>query len=78
MIAAFTQFPILIPATGRVGALPCFADILAPFLSLGSWGVRLVGLSTVVGNSCMLLLAGFIKNFSGVFFFREVGIFPLS
>ena len=37
-----------------------------------------MGLSTVVGNSCMLLLAGFIKNFSGVFFFRVVGIFPLS
>ena len=25
-----------------------------------------------------VLLAGFIKNFSGVFFFRVVGIFPLS
>ena len=78
MIAAFTQFPILIPATGRVGALPCFAEVLAPFLLLGSWGVRVVGLSTVVGKSCMLLLAGVIKNFIGVFFFRVVGIFPLS
>ena len=78
MIAAFTQFPILIPATGRVDALPCFAEVLAPFLLLGSWGVRVVGLSTVVGKSCMLLLAGVIKNFIGVFFFRVVGIFPLS
>ena len=78
MIAAFTQFPMLILATGRVGALPCFAEVLAPFLLLGSWRVRVVGLSTVFGNSCMLLLAGFIKNFRGVFFFRVVGIFPLS
>ena len=78
MTAAFTQFPILIPATGRVGVLPCFAEVLASFLLLGSWGVRVVGLSTVVGNSFMLLFAGFIKNFSGVFFLRVVGIFPLS
>ena len=78
MTAAFTQFPILIPATGRVGALPCFAEVLASFLLLGFWGVRVEGLSTVVGNSFMLLFAGFIKNFSGVFFLRVVGIFPLS
>ena len=78
MIAAFTQFPILIPATGRVGALPCFAEVLASSLLLGSWGVRVVGLSNVVGNSFMLLLAGFIRNFRGVFFLRVVGIFPLS
>jgi len=68
----------LIPVTGRVGALSCFAEVLAWSLLLGSWGVRVVGLSTVVGNSCMLLLAGFIKNFSDVFFFRVVGMFPLS
>ena len=61
-----------------MGALPCFAEVVASFLLLGSWGVRVVGLSTVFGNSCMLLLAGFIKNFSGVFFFIVVGIFPLS
>ena len=53
MIAAFTQFPILIPGLGRVGALPFFAEVVASFLLLGSWGVRVVGLSTVVGNSCM-------------------------
>ena len=78
MIAAFTQFPILISGLGRVGTLPCFAEVRASFLLLSSRGVRLVGLSTFVGNSCMLLLAGFIKNFRGVFFFRVVGIFPLS
>ena len=78
MIAAFTQFPILIPGLGRVGILPCFAEVFASFLLLSFWGGRVVGLSTGVGNSCMLLLAGFIKNFRGVFFFRVVGIFPLS
>ena len=78
MIAAFTQFPILISGLGRVSTMPCYVEVRASFLLLSSRGVRVVGLSTVFGNSCMLLLAGFIKNFRGVFFFRVVGIFPLS
>ena len=77
MIAAFTQFPILILQLEEWAH--CLACRSTCSVSI-AWllGVRVVGLSTVVGKSCMLLLAGVIKNFIGVFFFRVVGIFPLS